>query len=102
MRNVLIKSDPLSIDPHFGLELGYNNLIFLRGGIGNIQEERDQNDVLKKSFQPNFGVGINIKNIITIDYALTDIGDNSIALYSNVFSLKFNINKKDGTPMPSR
>ncbi|MCF8299374.1 MAG: PorV/PorQ family protein [Saprospiraceae bacterium] len=99
MRNVVIKRDPISIDPHFGLELGYNNLIFLRGGVGNVQEEKDISGVTKTTFQPNFGIGINIKNIITIDYALTDIGDNSIALYSNVFSLKFNISKRDNAPM---
>ena len=38
MRNVLISSNPISIDPHFGLELNFKNLIFLRSGIGNIQK----------------------------------------------------------------
>jgi hypothetical protein len=32
--------------------------------------------------------------IFTLDYALTDIGDRSVALYSNIFSLKIDINKK--------
>ena len=44
-------------------------------------------------FQPNIGVGVKIK-ALTIDYALTDIGDQSVALYSNVFSLKLDINKQ--------
>jgi hypothetical protein len=48
----------------------------------------------KWSFQPNLGVGVTIKKIVTIDYALTDIGNASVALYSNVFSLRFNINSK--------
>jgi hypothetical protein len=29
---------------------------------------------------------------LNIEYALTDIGDASIAEYSNIFSLKFNLN----------
>lgn len=94
MRNVLVKSDPISVDPHAGLELGYGNFIFLRGGIGNIQHETDFDDKRHTTFQPNIGVGFTIKKMVSIDYALTDVGNTSIALYSHVFSLKFNINRK--------
>jgi len=100
-RNVLIKGDPISIDPHMGLEIGYNNFVFLRAGIGNIQDETNMNDETITTFQPNLGIGINIKNVVTIDYALTDIGNSSIALYSNVFSLKVNINKRGASPSVS-
>lgn len=93
-RNVLIKSKPFSIDPHLGLELSFKNFLFLRGGVGNIQQVTDMNGKKGESFQPNMGVGIRIKDILTIDYALTNIGDVSIALWSNIFSLRFNINKK--------
>ncbi len=92
-RNVLIKSDPVSVDPHLGLEFGYKNIVFLRAGVGNIQKETEFGGKTSTSFQPNIGVGIVIKNIVFIDYALTDIGDQSIALYSNVFSLKVNLNR---------
>ena len=37
-------------------------------------------------FQPNIGVGFKYKGI-QIDYALTDLGDQSAALYSNIFSV---------------
>lgn len=94
-RNVLIKTDPVSADPHLGIELSYKNILFLRTGIGNIQDETDTDGKKIKTFQPNFGLGIKIKNNLCIDYALTDIGNASIALYSNIFSLKFNINKKE-------
>ena len=93
-RNVLIKGDPLSIDPKFGLELGYKGIVFLRGGIGNFQKETMPDNHLRTSFQPNIGLGIVLKNMITIDYALTDIGNQSIALYSNVFSIKLSFNRK--------
>jgi hypothetical protein len=92
-RNVLLKSSVASADPHFGFEAGYRNMIFLRGGIGNIQTETDITGTQFTSFMPNVGVGIKFK-AFTLDYALTDIGDQSVALYSNVFSLKIDLNRK--------
>ncbi|MBI4929965.1 MAG: PorV/PorQ family protein [Bacteroidetes bacterium] len=93
MRNVLIKSNPISADPHFGLELGYKGIAFLRGGILNIQHEQDVTGKNITTLQPNFGVGIKIKRI-SIDYAKTDIGNQSVALYSHVFSVRLDINKQ--------
>ncbi len=93
-RNTLIKSDPFSIDPHAGLELGYKNTIFIRGGYGNIQQETDFLNKKAYTGQFNLGIGVVIKKVLSVDYALSDIGDNSIALYSNIFSLRLNINKK--------
>ena len=93
-RNVLIKGDPVSIDPKVGLEFGYKGIVFLRGGLGNFQNETAPDGQLRSSFQPNIGLGIVIKNTLTIDYALTDIGNQSIALYSNVFSIKLSFNRK--------
>ncbi|MGQ0827031.1 MAG: PorV/PorQ family protein [Bacteroidota bacterium] len=92
-RNVLIKSKAVSMDPHLGLEAAYMNLIFLRAGIGNYQTYTDAIGKKVNTFQPNIGVGVRIKSVY-IDYALTDIGDQSVALYSHVFSLKVDINKK--------
>ncbi len=92
-RNVLIQGDPVSVDPHFGFELGYKDLVFLRGGLGNLQ--RELNDLGSREFmtvQPNLGIGVKIQKVM-IDYALTDIGDASAGLYSHVFSLKLMINK---------
>jgi len=96
-RNVVIKSDPISVDPHLGVEINYNNIVFFRTGIGNMQEipdiDEDGNCVNNFSFQPNIGLGIKIKRL-AIDYALTDIGDQSIALYSNIFSIRYAINRE--------
>jgi hypothetical protein len=61
--------------------------VFLRAGAGNFQNELQIDNSEQVSFQPNFGVGFKYKGI-QIDYAFTDIGDQSAALYSNVFSLK--------------
>ncbi len=92
-RNVLIKSNTISMDPHVGLEVSYMKIVFLRAGIGNYQAFTDAIGKRIKTFQPNMGVGLRIKSI-TIDYALTNIGNLSGALYSNVFSIKVDINKK--------
>ncbi|MFC1732992.1 PorV/PorQ family protein [candidate division KSB1 bacterium] len=94
-RNVFIKSDPFSIDPHLGIEISFKDIFFLRGGVGNLQEETDFGGKKTTTFQPNMGIGVNIKDLVIIDYALTDIGDNSVAVYSNVFSLKLNIKRNE-------
>ncbi len=82
----IISSSFVSITPSFGFEFGYNQLVFLRGGIGNFQNVSTFGEE-SLSFQPNIGLGFHYKGI-HIDYALTDIGDQSAAIYSNVFSLK--------------
>lgn len=94
MRNTVINSEVWSMEPAFGLEIGYKGFLFLRGGLGNIQKQlNDRATLYITTVQPNFGVGVKYK-IFTLDYALTDIGDRSVALYSNIFSLKIDINKK--------
>jgi hypothetical protein len=86
--NDLVSSEVLSATPAFGFEVDYINLVYLRGGVGNFQNlEQLGGTGTEVAFQPNFGVGFKYKGI-QIDYALTDIGDQSLALYSNVFSLK--------------
>lgn len=92
-RNVLVNSDPISIDPSLGIEATYADVIYLRGGIGNFQVTTDIDGNRITSFQPNFGIGVKL-NRFSIDYALTDIGDRSVALYSNVFSLRIDITRK--------
>ncbi|MCZ4693158.1 hypothetical protein DWB61_07115 [Ancylomarina euxinus] len=87
-RHTLIEGDPISIDPHMGLEFQYQDLIYLRMGLGNIQRETDFKQKESLVFQPNLGLGIHYKNF-RLDYALTDIGDQSISKYSNVFSLSY-------------
>ena len=84
--NDVFSSSVVSFAPAVGLELDYNKLIFLRGGVGNFQDVAEFDGSTSLSFQPNFGVGFSYKGI-TIDYALTDIGDQSEAIYSNIFSL---------------
>lgn len=92
-RNTLIKSNVLSMDPHFGMEFAYKKIVALRAGIGNFQQEPDFDGKKKTTLQINLGVGVCIKNIVSIDYAFTDLGDISIAQYSHIISLKVAIDR---------
>ena len=85
--NDVISSSFASINPAVGLEFDYIDMIYLRTGVGNFQNELQIDNKERLSFQPSMGVGFKYKGI-QVDYAFTDIGDQSIALYSNVFSLK--------------
>ena len=90
-RNVLIRTNPVSIDPYMGLEIGYGKWVALRFGAGNMQWIKNPDFTESLTFQPNIGIGVGFKGI-SIDYAFTDIGDASVALYSHVFSLRFKFN----------
>ncbi len=91
-RNTIIKSNFISIDPKLGVEFGFKDIVYIRGGIRNIQQITDFGDKKSFSVEPNFGVGVKIKKMISIDYALTNIGDSYF--YSNVFSLRIDLNSK--------
>lgn len=92
--NVLIPSKFLSVDPKLGIEVNYMKTIYLRAGIGNFQKATNDIDGGKiTTMQPNIGVGLHIKKVM-IDYALTNVGNFSSSLYSNVFSLRLSLNNK--------
>ena len=88
--NDLISTDVVSIDPALGVEFGYTDLVFIRAGAGNFQKIQQLDSTEKVGFQPNIGVGFKYKGI-QIDYALTDLGNQSAALYSNIFSVKVDL-----------
>ncbi|MCL6294690.1 PorV/PorQ family protein [Jejuia spongiicola] len=88
--NDIVSSSFASINPALGFEFGYIDMVYLRAGVGNFQNELQIDNTEQLSFQPSFGVGFKY-NGVQIDYAFTDIGDQSIALYSNVFSLKLDL-----------
>ena len=91
-RNVLIASSPFSIDPHIGVEVGIRKFFMFRCGVGNMQYVTDFNKKKNLTFQPNIGVGVQFAQVV-LNYAFTDIGDQSTALYSNVFSVKLLLDK---------
>ena len=88
--NDIISTDFVSIDPALGFEFGYTDLVFLRAGAGNFQKIQQIDNTEKVGFQPNIGLGFKYKGI-QIDYALTNLGNQSAALYSNIFSVKVDL-----------
>jgi hypothetical protein len=91
-RNTLIKSNLISADPRGGIEADYNNLVYVRFGVNNLQQFTDFDQSKRFRAQTNFGLGLRLKHqdkvTAQIDYALTNIGDLSGSLYSNIFSLR--------------
>ncbi len=85
--NDLFSSSAVSATPALGFEFGYAQLVYVRGGVGNFQELTSLDTTTTLGFQPNIGVGFKYRGI-HVNYALTDIGDQSAAIYSNVFSVK--------------
>ncbi len=88
--NDVFSTDFVSIDPALGFEFGYTDLVFLRAGVGNFQNIQQIDNTEKVGFQPNIGLGFKYKGI-QIDYALTNLGNQSAALYSNIFSVKVDL-----------
>jgi hypothetical protein len=86
--NDVFSSELGSIDPAIGFQLDYDQLVYLRLGVGNFQYITEFDDSQSLSTQPNFGLGFNYKGI-RIDYALTNIGSIGNALFSNIFSITF-------------
>jgi hypothetical protein len=93
-RNTVVSSNPISIDPRVGLELSYNNVFFVRAGINNFQKVLDDRDTTNHKeiwiYQPSIGAGFKIGDV-QIDYAFTNLANQSNPLYTNVFSLKVDL-----------
>lgn len=89
-RNTVVSADPVSVDPKIGAELNINNVVFVRGGINNFQKALSDGDTLNQKrvwiYQPSAGVGFRIQNV-RIDYAFTNLANQSNPLFTNVFSL---------------
>jgi hypothetical protein len=70
-RNTLVSSSFASIDPHAGVEVGYNNLVFLRGGVSNIQQiDASISGEKEWTVQPSLGVGVMLSGL-RLDLALS-------------------------------
>lgn len=93
-RNTLISADPVSVDPRIGLECSFNKVFYLRAGINNFQEALADGDTLNQKkvwiYQPSAGAGFQIQNV-RIDYAFTNLANQSNPLFTHVFSLQLNL-----------
>jgi hypothetical protein len=92
-RNTVISTELISVDPRFGLEASFQNLAFLRAGIGNFQYIKDFDGSKSLNFQPSMGIGVFLSERFQIDYALSDIGNVSETPYSHVFSVRVSLER---------
>ena len=97
-RNTLINSKSINIDPRIGIEYAMNNTVFFRAGVANFQRALADGDTLNQKkvwiFQPSAGVGIKLGNW-GIDYAFINLANQSNPLFTHVFSLKLNLQRKE-------
>ncbi|WP_210466038.1 putative type IX sorting system protein PorV2 [Rufibacter roseolus] len=75
-RNTLLSTGVVSVDPRVGVELGYANSVFLRGGFNNVQQIEDLDGKSSWKVQPNFGIGVATRGL-QLDLALSKVSDNS-------------------------
>jgi hypothetical protein len=93
-RNALVSSNVLNIDPNIGIEAAYNKVVFLRAGVSNFQRALSDGDTTNQKkvwiFQPSLGAGVKFNNV-GIDYAFTNLANQSNPLYTHVISLKVDL-----------
>lgn len=97
-RNTVISTNPISIDPKLGLELSFKDVFFVRGGINNFQKALDDKDTTNQKkiwiYQPSVGAGFKVGDV-QIDYAFTNLANQSYPLYTHVFSLRIDLKRKE-------
>lgn len=97
-RNTILSGNPVSADPHLGLEAQIKEVFFVRAGITNFQRALKDSDTTNQKrvwiYQPSLGAGFKLNNVY-IDYAFTNLANQSNPLYTHVFSLKILWARKD-------
>ena len=91
-RNTLIQGDPISMDLGFGLEIGYNDFLFFRGGVNQFQNEQDFDKSETLTARPSIGVGMKL-GAFEIDYAFSNLGDDE-ERFSHIISLILELKPK--------
>lgn len=93
-RNTLVSSRAVNVDPKLGLEANINNVLYIRGGVNNFQRALADKDTLNQKkvwiYQPSVGAGFRVQQL-RIDYAFTNMANQSSSLYTHVFSLQLDI-----------
>ncbi len=97
-RNTVFSTNTFSADPHVGLEAAIKDVFFIRGGVTNFQRALADEDTVNQKkvwiYQPSLGAGFKIKNVM-LDYAFTNLANQSNPLYTHVFSLRMNFVKRN-------
>ena len=94
-RNTLLSSDVVNGDPRIGAELNIKEVFFVRGGIYNFQKTYADGDTLNQKkvwiYQPAAGAGFKLGNSFFVDYAFTNLANQSNPLYTHIISLRLDL-----------
>ncbi|MBJ6110837.1 PorV/PorQ family protein [Hymenobacter sp. BT523] len=91
-RNTLVSSSAVSVDPRVGLEIGYKNLVFLRGGAGNFQKIQSFTKNANNEYESNWkgqyslGAGVAVSGL-RVDLALSRLAVEKLGSTSQTNSL---------------
>lgn len=99
-RNVLVSSPSFNMAPRMGVELDFKQMVFLRAGLNNFQQIPQGDGSERWDVQPNFGLGLLIGDVVSIDYAFNDVGSagsQSGSLYSHIISASLHLQPKNRT-----
>lgn len=96
-RNTVISSDVINADPRIGVELNLKDVFFLRGGVFNFQKTYADGDTLNQKkvwiYQPGAGAGFKLGTAFYVDYAFTNLANQSNPLYTHIVSLRLDLLK---------
>jgi hypothetical protein len=94
-RNTLLSSDLLNADPRIGAELNLNDQFFIRTGIYNFQRTFADGDTLNRKkvwiYQPAAGAGFILGKSFHVDYAFTNLANQSNPLFTHIISLRLDL-----------
>ena len=95
-RNTLVSAKPVSVDPRVGLEVGYHNLVYLRGGVGNYQKITNFDQRQQWKGQYSLGAGVAFSGL-RVDLALSRLAlDQSASVNSLIVSLGYGFGSRAG------
>jgi hypothetical protein len=97
-RNTVLSGNTISMDPHLGLEASVKDVFFVRGGVTNFQKALADGDTLNQKkvwiYQPSVGAGFKVNNVM-LDYAFSNLANQSNPLFTHIFSLRINFVKRE-------
>jgi len=94
-RNTLLSSEALNADPRIGAELNLKDQFFVRTGIYNFQRTFADGDTLNRKkvwiYQPAAGAGFVLGKSFHVDYAFTNLANQSNPLFTHIISLRLDL-----------
>jgi hypothetical protein len=98
-RNTVLSSNLINGDPRIGLEGNLKNVFFIRAGIYNFQRTIADGDTTNQKkvwiYQPGAGAGLVLNKSFYVDYAFTNLANQSNPLYTHIISLRLDLVKKN-------